>query len=175
MNHDPKSLWAFRWTASHRGTLISLLLFCADHALAREGGGGGYHGGGGSTDGSRSGGAAGVREEGLYLIVGIAVIIVTWMIIERRRGRSFFTAGGALVGAAVGIPLSYFFQAGLLREFMSMADYCSDIFSSRPHGSVGTLLATVAVMAIIGAAVGTLLLTRSARNVCGRLARKDAR
>jgi hypothetical protein len=68
---------------------------------------------------------------------------------------------GAAVGAVLGIPISYFFQPGLVRAFLSLGEYMSkfqSIWSSNDMG--GTAHGTVLFGGILGAIGGAMLAAR---------------
>lgn len=88
---------------------------------------------------------------------------------KRLRMQAFALVGG-FCGAVVGIPVSYGYQSGTLRFFVSMGDYCQRCASaiidtltgnttpgSAPAGVVNTLLIIMAICIFIGAVIGAVL------------------
>ena len=74
--------------------------------------------------------------------------------------------GGAIVGLAIAIPVSYFFQSGLVKTFVSLPDYSKRVLtaipstlsgggsSSAPASVTRTLLLTIALIVPLCAYVG---------------------
>ena len=80
-----------------------------------------------------------------------------------------FTLAGAVLGAALGVPVSYRYQSWTLQLFVSMGDYCHACFAaiqqtllggasqgSAPQGVVTTLLMIMAMGAVLGAVAGAV-------------------
>ncbi len=60
---------------------------------------------------------------------------------------------GAVVGALMGYPLSYFFQAGALRAKLSLGEYIQHINDVLNDGDLGP----TAIITVVGCAVGVAI------------------
>jgi hypothetical protein len=73
------------------------------------------------------------------------------------------TLGGLLIGALIGYPLSYFFQPGMVRAKMSIAEYVQNIekIMDAPDDivatAIGVWIASAVVFAIVGFVLGLML------------------
>ncbi|HYE18145.1 MAG TPA: hypothetical protein VEA69_06860 [Tepidisphaeraceae bacterium] len=72
---------------------------------------------------------------------------------------------GLILGAGIGVPVSYFFQNSLLRMFMGLGDYCEamikhldDVLASAGQDAVPrTFVITVAAAGLVGMLLGALI------------------
>lgn len=85
---------------------------------------------------------------------------------------------GALFGAIVGVPLSYFLQPGMLRAFTSITKYLStlpEVFANAYKGGsewdiTATILFSMVATAAVGGVIGWVVHLISARNAASQSA-----
>lgn len=92
---------------------------------------------------------------------------------SRRARTSKGIVIGLLIGAAIGIPLSYYFQPGWLRALVSLPDYIQMIFRSTLDSLQGKssgggnpafiVKTTIAITALLGAFTARAINRRPAR------------
>jgi len=97
--------------------------------------------------------------------------------VKDNRDRSVLPSAilGGMIGAAIGLPLSYFFQAGLIRAILSLPQYVEVLVKAIVNGTGGrdqsgimkTALISVLVMAVIGTIFGAWLSSRK-RNIASQ-------
>lgn len=74
---------------------------------------------------------------------------------------------GVIVGALIGYPLSYFFQADMLKMVMPFKEYCSDVcsvlfdFSSKMNGANSVAYITTGICSVLGSLIAFLTIPKT--------------
>ena len=74
---------------------------------------------------------------------------------------------GVIVGALIGYPLSYFFQADMLKMVMPFKEYCTNVcsvlfdFSNRMNGANSIAYVTTGICSVAGSLISFLTIPQT--------------
>jgi hypothetical protein len=95
-------------------------------------------------------------ENTISIIFGIVVLVVVGIIIYFLTRNKSRKVSYAFIGAILGIPLSYYFQNGLVQlMFGGVSGYITNIDKILNNGNMlGNVIMSVVIFAIVGGVIG---------------------
>lgn len=96
----------------------------------------------------------------LFIPLGVIVYMGSYLVFNKKKGK-MVTFG--LLGALLGIPLSYYFQSEIIKNLMGMFSYLKDLpdvvdgyggFIGNGGDIIFNILLSIVIFALIGGAVG---------------------
>lgn len=113
-----------------------------------------------------------------WIILLLIAAAIGAFVRNKRKGNALQELGGGIVGGCIGgvlgMALSYFFQPGILRQFMSLGTYMSEASSIVRRQETGqTLVVTTLIGFVAGWLIGTFLVRSRQRSGGGTASEKE--